>query len=197
MGIQEKDKKEKEMELKKDTTESVKFAYENEGMPNPNDSLFGNTALGGGVSDFTLNEETNGGLNHKKPGVPKWLLIICGVAVLAVIAIFALKLIGGNKLDGAYVAEKIELKGVEYTIEELEAVMGTSLYIRLEIDGDEGYLVMSFAGMMEDGQVDIKVDGEDIHVKGDGSELTFNYDKKTDTISYEKDGSTIIFERIQ
>lgn len=185
------------MELKKDTTENVKFPYENEGMPNPNDSLFGNPDLGGGISDFSADEVTGGGPNLGKPGIPKWLLIACAVAILAIVVIFALKLINGKKLDGAYVAEKMELKGVEYTIEELETVMGTSLYIRLEIDGDEGYLVMSFAGMVADGPVDIKVDGEDIHVKGEGSELTFKYDKKKDTVSYEKDGSTIIFERIQ
>lgn len=157
------------MELKKDTTENVKFSYENEGMPNPNDTLFGN------------------------PGA----VIIVAIAAIAIIGVFAVKMLGSAKVDGAYVLAKAETGGMEYTVEELESASGMSFYMRLEIDGKEGYLVMSFAGMVEDGNVTIDVDGSDIHVSRDGTELLFKYDKETDTVSYEKDGTKLIFERIQ
>lgn len=185
------------MELKKDTTENVKFAYENEGMPNPNDSLFGDLGsdLGGNVADYL--EDSNSGNNHKKPGIPKWILIACVVAVLAVVGIFAIKQIKGKNLDGAYIMSKAKVDGVEYTVEELESTLGMTFYIRLEIDGDEGYLVMSYAGMMEDGSVDIEVDGDKIYVSREGTELTFKYDGKKDELSYEDGGASIIFERIR
>ncbi|MBE5953839.1 MAG: hypothetical protein E7257_06730 [Lachnospiraceae bacterium] len=189
------------MELKKDTTENVKFAYENEGMPNPNDTLFGNPGAGlGGDNNLNNTYISDEPTFVKKSEKPKWMLgavIIVAIAAIAIIGVFAVKMLGGSKVDGAYVLAKAETGGMEYTVEELESTSGMSFYMRLEIDGKEGYLVMSFAGMVEDGSVTIDVDGSDIHVSRDGTELLFKYDKKTDTVSYEKDGTKLIFERIQ
>ena len=188
------------MELKKDTTENVKFAYENEAMPNPNDSLFGNPGMGLGnnATEFSGGTDSNyGGTPPKKSGFPSWILIVCAVVALAVIAIFVVKLVNKKSLDGAYVMTRAKMDGVEYSVEQLETASGMTFYIRLEIDGDEGYLVMSYAGMMEDGAVDIDIDGDNIYVSRGGEQLTFKYDKKNDELSYELNGTSIIFERIQ
>lgn len=188
------------MELKKDTTENVKFAYENEAMPNPNDSLFGNPGmnLGNSVTDFSSGSDSNyGGTPPRKSGFPSWILIACAVVALAVIGLFVVKLVNKKSLDGAYIMSKAKIDGVEYSVEQLETASGMTFYIRLEIDGDEGYMVMSYAGMVEDGAVDIEIDGDNINVSREGEQLTFKYDKKNDELSYELNGTSIIFERIQ
>ncbi len=184
------------MELKKDTSENVKFAYEDENMPNPNDSLFGNRGsnLGGGNIITSYNEDEPAII--KKSGPPSWIWIAAAVVIIAIIGIVAVKLLGGHKLNGAYIVKRAEVDGVEYTIEQFEKATGMEFYIRLEIDGKEGYLIMSFAGMVEEGNIHVDVDGDDIHVSRGSTELVFKYDKKTKTICYEKDGSKLIFEKI-
>lgn len=183
------------MELKKDTTDNQKFAYEDESRPNPNDSLFGN--IGGDdayrvPNTYTVDDYTPA----NKRDIPNW--------VLAAVAVLVLIVAGGivygeykknNRYNGVYELVAGESQGQRFDIDELEKLTGINLYARIEIKGKEATLKMDMAYLKREGTTKIKVDGNTITF-GEGSDSLTGVFIGDGSFYFEESGAKLIFEKI-
>jgi len=213
------------MELKNDTTENNKFAYENPDMPNPNDTLFRgpnanpNDTLfrkpdmnptggfgGNGPDDLGL-DDLDKPYKLSASRIPKTqnptgflIIVIVGLVMVMALGIYLIKGPKGSSssssYDGTYVMARAETEGMVFTIEELESWMGGTYSMTLKIDGKHGYLEVEYMDVKEEGKVDIEIDGDDIKVSNSGEVIIFKYNSEDDTIYYEEDGARMIFEKV-
>ncbi len=185
------------MELKNDTTENSKFAYEDDNRPNPNDSLFGSigeeepykiTSTYTGYNDGTVKKSNT--------SIGGFIGVIAVVAILIGAIIFFVKGLGGP-YDGKYELAIVEVQGQRITVEQLEQLSGLTIEMELEINGKKGYLKMDYSYMKDEGEVDVEIDGNKIILKNGRESVTFTYNEEDDTVVFEEDGNYLILEKVK
>ena len=171
--------------------------------PNPNDNLF---------ADFERDEPYQ--LKSTYTSVPAKKSGVSPIVVLVVLAMIAAVVVGINqdkkkkekelrRFDGTYVVTELRIDGLYMDPEKFELLTGVSFEGIITIDGKKGYVKIDMKGKdsahtrFTEGNVEVKLDGDNITLVGPGGDLHYTYvhDDNGDYITYEYDGCVWIYTK--
>ena len=110
--------------------------------------------------------------------------IIAAIVAIAIVAVVLVKVLGGSDYDGTYKFSKASMYGMEYTVEEMEAMSGESFDMTLTVKGSKCTLEAPAMGY-DSASCKIKFDGDEVTLI-DGDETlvgTYDADEKSITIT--------------
>ena len=116
-------------------------------------------------------------------------IIVAVVAVIAIVLV-AVNLLGGSEYDGKYKLTKCTYMGQEFTISDMEAMMGESYDMTLTVKGSR--CTLNSNG--ETGKGKISFDGDTVTIEDDEETLEGEYDADAKTITINMYGVGMIFE---
>ncbi len=116
-------------------------------------------------------------------------IVVAVVAVIAIILV-ASGLLGNSEYNGDYKLVKCSYYGEVYTMEEMEAMSGTSYDMTLTVKGSRCTLKSNG----ETGTGKISFDGDTVTIEDDSETLEGEYDADTKTITLYMYGVGMIFE---
>ena len=118
-------------------------------------------------------------------------IVVAIVAVIAIVLVLS-NLLGGSKYDGKYKLTACASMGMEFTIEQMEAMSGESFDMTLEVKGSKCTLDAKAMGY-DKASCKIKFDGDTVTLIEDGEELVGTYDADAKTITISASGVDMIF----
>lgn len=128
-------------------------------------------------------------------------VIIAVVAVIAVIAVLAVVVLTrGGKYNGSYKLTSVSTYGMEFTVDQFEAMAGVELDMTLTVKGSKCELKVSQATAdamgsgFTSGTGKIKFDGTTVTIESDGT-LTGTYDPDAKTITLTESGVDMVFTK--
>ena len=116
-------------------------------------------------------------------------IVVAVVAVIAIVLV-AVSLLGGSEYDGKYKLTTCTYMGQEFSISDMEAMMGESYDMTLTVKGSRCTLTSDG----ETGKGKISFDGNTVTIEDDEETLEGEYDADAKTITINMYGVGMIFE---
>lgn len=178
------------MELKKEENVKATNEFDANTYQNASQSVFN------GV-DLDTPYQTTYIPTAKKSGGSDFIKYLVFGLIIVVLAGFALNYYRKlNKYNGTYELAAASAAGMTMTVDEMESIIGTTMYARLEVKGSRCDLTINYSYINKSGSAKIKFDGNDITITDTSETIYGTYDPVEKTISLESEGSTLIFEKI-
>lgn len=178
------------MELKKEENVKATNEFDTNTYQNASQSVFN------GI-DLDTPYQTTYIPTAKKSGGSDFIKYLVFGLIIVVLAGFALNYYRKlNRYNGTYELTAASAAGMTMTVDEMEALVGMTVYARLEVKGSRCELTINYSYINRSGSAKIKFDGNDITITDASDVIHGTYDPIEKTISLESDGSTLIFEKI-
>ncbi|MBR3833000.1 MAG: zinc ribbon domain-containing protein [Lachnospiraceae bacterium] len=118
-------------------------------------------------------------------------IVVAVVAVIAIILV-AVNLLGGSEYDGKYKLTSCASMGMEFTVEQMEAMSGESFDMTLEVKGSRCTLDAKAMGY-DKASCKIKFDGDEVTLIDGDETLVGTYDADAKSITISASGVDMIF----
>lgn len=177
------------MELKKEENVKATNEFDANTYQNVSQSLFSGIDLDTPYQTTSIPTAKKSG----DSGLIKYLVIGLIIVVLAGFALNYYK--KQNKYNGTYVLTAASAMGMTMTVDEMESLIGATMYARMEIKGNRCDLTINYGYINKSGSAKIKFDGNDITITDASETIHGTYDPGEKTISLESEDATLIFEK--